>query len=47
VGTYQCLLAFSFVFSVDDSVPQLLRGLPWLMPTVFAIAICSFPLVTN
>src|SRR5271165_7389169 len=34
------------VFSVDDSVPQLLRWLPWLMLTVFAIAICSFPLVT-
>jgi len=28
-------------------VPQLLRWLLWLMLTVFAIAICSFPLVTS
>jgi hypothetical protein len=29
------------------SVPQILRSLTWLILTVFPIAICSFPLVTD
>jgi hypothetical protein len=31
---------------VDSSVPRLMGTLPWLMLTVFPLAICSFPLVS-